>query len=342
MHREADSLTPPYTDSLPATGEHAEQSPPEELFIVGCYRSGTSLLRLMLGAHPNVFIPEETVFIPVFGRKLNHYVVDHELDIAVLVDDILEFLGKRAHWKSIPSREQILELAGPTPTYGDVVKAVIASMAGDKLRNLRYLGDKTPAYINSIFFLDNLFPSSKIINVVRDARDVAASVKKEPFWGGRTPMLVAEEWNQRILNGMLAERKLGPERVMTVRYEELVANPHDVLHGITEFLGLPYSDDMLEFYRTEAASALSRFDRHRKVTSPVSTASVGRYRKSLTPAEIETIEREAGNTLHTLGYQVDLENVLAFRPSEKFWDSVVRVFRMMSYQAVNLYKLKWR
>ena len=309
----------------------------KELFLVGCYRSGTSLLRLMLGAHPNIFIPEETIFIPIFGKKLSKYTTSLGLNVPKLVDDIITFLEKRAYWKSVPSRKRIMELVGPEPSYSDVIRAVIASTADDQLHQLKYLGDKTPAYMHSIFYIDHLFPSSKVINVVRDVRDIATSVKKEPFWGGRTPMLVAEEWNRWILNGILAERILGSERVLSVHYERLVESPRNVLQDIMKFLDLTYSDDMLEFYKTKEAESLSRFGRHRNVTTPVSTASVGRYKKSLSLKEIEAIERESGNTLLSLGYEVQVENILAFRRPEKFFDYTIRSLRMILNRTSNLY-----
>jgi hypothetical protein len=74
-----------------------------------------------------------------------------------------------------------------------------------------------------------------------------------------------------------------PERTIEIRYEQLVSEPAQVAERLAEYL---------ELEREPLESSLSKaFDR-----------SVGRYRKDLTPAQLEEVEAEAGELLNELGY----------------------------------------
>ncbi len=296
------------------------------LFIFGCYRSGTSLLRLILNAHPNIFIPEETQFIPHIGKVINKYGnLEKQENLNHLLRDICSLLRRKARWEKLPSPKRIKSFLPQKPNYADVIRGVILSMVDGDIKDLKYWGDKTPKYINSFQYLSQLYPDAKFINIIRDGRDVAASVKKEPFWGGRTPLMVAEEWNYRILNGLLGEISLGKKRFFTVQYERLVSNPETTLKEITDFLDIDFDKSMLMFYKTPSAKELSRFARHKNVMKPISTASVGRYKTVLTKKEIRIFENEAGNSLLALGYPVNPSSLIAVQTTFKLYDFLFRV-----------------
>lgn len=298
----------------------------QPLFIFGCYRSGTSLLRLILNAHSQIFLPEEALFLPVFGHKIEKYgSLEQVVNWDLLVRDILFFLKRKACWRHVPSFEQVVAFLPSEPSYQDVIRAVIFAAADKDVDSLAYWGDKTPVYINSLFYLNELFPDAKFINVVRDGRDVAASVKKEVAWGGRTPMAVAEEWSLRVLNGMLGERLIGIDRFLTVRYEALVSSPKKTLRRITDFLRIQYDNSMLAYHQTSSAQELARYNRHKNVARPISTCSVGRYKERLTEEEIAQFESVAGNTLLALGYDVHISP--GVRPVQVLKDYFPRVYR---------------
>ncbi len=308
------------------------------LFIFGCYRSGTSLLRLILNSHPKIFVPEETVFIPYIGANLEKYgCLAQRRNLMRLLQDILQILRKKSKWETVPDSQKILNFLTEDPDYAEVIRAVILAMAEGDISSLKYWGDKTPRYINSLQYLNFLYPNAKFINIVRDGRDVAASVKKEPFWGGRTPLMVAEEWNYRVLNGLLGELSLGPERFFTLQYEKLVSAPEDTLKDVVNFLDIEFDEKMLMFYKTSSAKKLTRFKRHKNVERPISTNSIARYKNMLTKKELEVFENEAGNTLLVLGYDVDIKYSRYMRVYHKLYDYVIRIFNgVMHFVAVKV------
>lgn len=306
------------------------------LFIFGCYRSGTSLLRLVLDAHPEIYIPEETVFIPRFFRQIKKYEKNWDMGGRDrLIKDILVFLKRKAHWESVPVIKEVTSLIGPSAKYQDVVRAIIIAASNSKFKKISYWGDKTPQYINSVLLLNRLFPDAMFINMVRDGRDVLASVKKEIAWGGHTPLMVAEEWNKRVLNGLLGEKLIGRKRFLTVRYESFVSSPESILRELIDFLGLGLSESMLEYYKLPAAKALSRFRHQRNVATPISTRSVGQYKQILSDDEISAFEREAGNALIAMGYATSEFTVTGTDPSDKLKDYIIRTYRGVRYRVLD-------
>jgi Sulfotransferase family len=78
------------------------------VFIVGCYRSGTSLLRLMLSAHPCISISSEGAYIDYVDSKLSSYGdLSDPKNLEALHRDISPFL-KEERWLSVPPFEIFL------------------------------------------------------------------------------------------------------------------------------------------------------------------------------------------------------------------------------------------
>jgi hypothetical protein len=96
-----------------------------------------------------------------------------------------------------------------------------------------------------IGFLDKLYPDCQVVHIVRHPRDVIASnrvkygKKKGAFYGGY--------WVQYVRSAELGGGRLGSDRFRTIRYEDLVADPENVLRDLIAWLGEAWSDDVLRF-----------------------------------------------------------------------------------------------
>src|SRR5262249_35446578 len=125
------------------------------IFIVGCGRSGTTLLRLMLDSHPAIAAGEETKFLtdlePIVGEhwRLLH---TYGFDRAWWLDRIRAF-------------------------YGGFLEEYATR------RGKRRWAEKTPGYTFHLAFLDELFPDAQYLHLIRDGRDVVASFRER--WGYR-------------------------------------------------------------------------------------------------------------------------------------------------------------
>ena len=178
--------------------------------------------------------------------------------------------------------------------------------------------DHTPTNFRRALTLLRLFPEARFVHLVRDGRAVAASLLPLD-WGPNNALHAAEFWMARCAAGLAAESQLGPDRVLRVRYEDLVGNPGPTLRGIASFAGLDYEPAMAEGSGLQPKRYHER--QHRLVGHPPDRSRMDGWQQSMTPRQIEIFEAEAGDFLTTLGY-VPLHGIRA-RPA-----TPVEVLRM--------------
>jgi hypothetical protein len=165
-------------------------------------------------------------------------------------------------------------------------------------------GDKTPAYLGHVGRLSTIWPDARFVVLVRDGRDVALSVMKVPF-GANNVWAAARSWAGAIRHGREAARRY-PGRVLTLRYEDLVARPAEEVPRVCAFLGLEYTPDMLAIEETDRAKVVEdQADWFTNVWAGITTDAVGKWRTDMTPHQQQVFERVAGEELRELGYETN-------------------------------------
>lgn len=278
------------------------------VFIVGCYRSGTSLLRLMLSAHSRISISSEGAYIYHVLPKLASYgdLTESE-NLEVLYRDALPLL-RDEQWVSEPPFDELLSWVRQYGAGWPSIMRFYGTWEGRVIgkRELVWWGDNAPYHVHNIPYFASLFPESRFILMIRDPRDVYTSIKVN--YKERYPLPdVISVWERALLDGLLAKSVVGAARMAEVRYEALVTRPRRQLEEICSFLGVQYEEHMLNYYESEAARALSRIPHHRNVVMPVSRGSVGSYRSALTEEEITEINRRVASPARCLGYVSEAE-----------------------------------
>ena len=267
------------------------------VFIVGCPRSGTTLLRLMLSAHSRISISSEGAYIYWLRSRLPSRV---KSDLKSLHRQIAPLLEREKFFRP-PGFDQLL---GWVEQFGADLHSVITfygtweARAAGKER-LAWWGDNAPYHVYHVPFFNHLFPKSKLILMVRDPRDVCASSKAALDYDLHTAV---GAWEKSLLDGVLAESSLGPERVRRLKYEDLVTAPHARLQDLCDFLGVDYDERMLNYNHSDAAKAVAQLEHHKNLLRPVFVTSIGRYRQLLTDEEIATIHRRLYSPMTCLGY----------------------------------------
>ena len=276
------------------------QSPP--VFIVGVGRSGTTILRLMLNAHPHLAIPYESNFLDKFAERCSAnngsicHLGWHELASELLGHDALH------KWDYCPTLEQLLERIdeGQAVSVAEAVRHLYTAYA--EHHGKRRWGDKS-SYIDGIPTIARLFPDCQFIHIVRDGRDVANSVLKLD-WGPRDLLEAASWWADHVWLCRRLGTLLGPERYCEVKYEELVENPKTELSRLCDFLGEEFSPAMLEYHTSTSTYIPNETrDLHRNTDKPPMTSRCYAWKSKLSAAQVSAFHRYAGRILDELGYE---------------------------------------
>jgi hypothetical protein len=293
----------------------AERAPAP--FIVGVPRSGTTMLRLMLDAHPDLAIPPETYFVTNLIEAA---------DGGAGPDQLANVLVGHRRWGDLGIDESELRrrlAAIGEPDGGDAVRVAFGLYAEG--RGKPRWGDKTPAYLTNIAEIGGALPEARFVHLIRDGRDVALSVLRmpeadRPMRNPDTVGLVATRWSRRIER---ARRQAeGLDHYLEVRFEDLVAKPEGVLRRVCGFVELDYRPELLDYHsgageRLEeinrelagrddlpAQTAAGRTEPHALTSQPPARDRIGTWREEMSPEQLAEFEAEGGEMLRELGYEL--------------------------------------
>ena len=282
------------SEPVPAT------APP--VFVVGCGRSGTTLLRLMLDAHSELAIPGETHFLITLWQDRRRFESPNgRLDAEALVRSAMSSHQFR-YW-DVPEGT-VLRRVDALPSdagFADAIGALYMAYA-DEHRKRRW-GDKTPQYVRSIPTLARVFDGSRFVHVIRDGRDVALSYLSLR-WGPPNVWRAARVWRDDVTAGRRAGEALGPARYLEVRYERLVAEPAATLREVCAFLGLTFEPGMLDYHVAGSERLGGRPDRAGNHGSSIRPPTQGLrdWRTEMPADQVRAFESVAGPMLTELGY----------------------------------------
>ena len=275
------------------------------VFIVGCPRSGTTLLQRMIDAHPQIAITPETHWIPrYFQGRIG--VTPDGVVTAELIDRLLEY---ERFSKLEIDRATLQTLIGSSPKllYSSFVSKLFDLYGQAQGKAL--VGDKTPAYVEKLPMLHELWPHAKIVHLIRDGRDVCLSLRnwsrgektcgRFSSWAEDPIATVAFWWKRLVQVGQENGAVLGSKLYYELRYESLVQNPEQECSALCEFLGLKYHQAMLRFFegRTRKEPGLNSKDAWLPPTPGLRD-----WTKEMPLAEVERFEAAAGDLLAALGY----------------------------------------
>jgi hypothetical protein len=276
------------------------------IFVVGCPRSGTTLLTLMLHAHSRIAVPPETRFLVQAFRAQRRF---GDLSRPEGRARLARFVVDRRRSKTADLRldRDVLRSAvtKAPPTLGSALGAVYRSYAA--AQGKPRWGDKRPVYFQSVDAIRALFPDAQFVHLVRDGRDCMASLKRMPWWH-RDAVESLALWTQAVDYGERAARRLPAGTWPQLRYEDLVTDPRAALESLCAFLGEAFEDAMLEPHRV-AEQVPDRKSWHAATRSAVTADRVGAHLDGLDPWEAALAHVVAGRRLRRLGYEAPVRAV---------------------------------
>lgn len=272
------------------------------IFVVGCPRSGTTMLQLMLHAHPRIAIPPETRFLLAAYQRRRNFGDLRDPDRRRA---LAEWITGREATRFVdlgldPARVTAEIVAGP-PTLGSALGIIFRAYAG-RFGKPRW-GDKRPAYVNNLDIVLRLFPDAQIVNIVRDGRDCVASLKEMP-WHKADIYHSISAWAQAVDHARRARRRLGPESFYHLRYESLVHDPAGELAALCEFLGEEYDGAMTRPADVAPIAVPLQKTWHARTHADVNEERVGSWARRLAPWELALCETVLGDRLRAEGYEL--------------------------------------
>lgn len=297
----------------------------EYSFLLSSERSGSNLCLRLMDSHPEVCAPPAAQLFPTLTNALHRYgdLMQRENWIR-LVDSAVE-LHRACFgcWEKYPQAEEILEVID-LPTLGAILRYIHTEEA--KAQDKQRLFIKVHQAYEYGDFLQAEFPEARYIYLVRDPRDMALSWKKTAGLRGGV-MRAANIWqrDQQALRELVSQ--LGAQQVLMITYEELISEAVPVLQRVCAFLGLLYSETMLEFHqKTTTKRNVEQIVAWKNLSKPLISSNSGKYLQGLSAEELRYVEAMCGSEMVAFGYQsetdasvADIETLAAYLKPLEPW-----------------------
>jgi hypothetical protein len=274
------------------------------LFIVGCPRSGTTLLRRMIDAHQQIAITRETHWIAKRFERRQGVTPD-----GLVTPELLSWLLSDEKFTRMGIGQDELEglVASEEPVSYSTFVTGVFDLYG-KGQGKRLVGDKTPGYVRRIPTLHALWPEARFVHLIRDGRDVSLSAinwsrayklaRRYSTWTEDPTTTAAVWWEWHVRLGREDGGSLAPKLYHEVRYEELVSRPAKTCETLCDFLDIPYDEGIFRFH--ERLPDPRFYVKHKK-WRPIFTG-LRDWRTQMPAQDLERFEAAAGELLEELGY----------------------------------------
>jgi hypothetical protein len=272
--------------------------------MIGTQRSGSNLLRLMLNQlkdvsapHPPHILERLMPLLPAYGD------LNMVSNFEKLIEDVCTLVETNpVPWTGVVLDRQVILARCVEPTLPEITRVVYELKAESEGANVWMC--KSMANIRFADDLEKYNRKPLYVHLFRDGRDVALSFKKA-IVGEKHIYHIARQWKQEQDASIDLYEKLGSDRVIRLRYEDLLQNPQAELKRLCAFLGIAYSDAAMSYHESDESRETANSGlMWQNVVKPVLADNHNKFLKELSEEDIRIFERVAGDTLEKLGYQL--------------------------------------
>ncbi len=233
------------------------------VFLVGSMRSGSTMLRLILDSHPSIAIGPETGFMRAVQAT----------------KEIPNFTPGRGWYRQLGWTDEEFD-ARLREFYDGTFRRYAAEQGKPRW------GEKTPFHTGHIAAMADLFPDSVFVGIVRHPGAVARSLEKNFHYTFADAVSYWAGTNLDLVRGGAA---LGA-RFALCRYEDLVSDSEPVLRSLTEFLGEPWSPDLLAHHQVQREKGAPRVTNGSTVTrDPIDAARAERWADTMAAEDSQAL-----------------------------------------------------
>lgn len=288
----------------------ATQSAAGAIFIVGCQRSGTTLVRQMCCGHPALDVMPETHLMPLLAGRGRVLAQLGRRGLAAWLQRTLPAVNGTWQRPEMASRlTAACRALAESPTRGAADAAGSTSVFAAWLAAWREVcqarpGEKTPSHVYYLPALLTAFPDAQAVVMHRDPRAAGCSewLKHRSIAAPNRRFgwfRFAVRWASSVAVASDGERHFGADRVLQLRYEQLLAEPEATARRLSGFLGVPFDPGMLDvgqvnssYRQGESADALQG----------VVSAPDDRWKEHLSRDTVRRLEHKVGPWMQRLGY----------------------------------------
>jgi hypothetical protein len=257
-------------------------------FILGCPRSGTTMLQQALNRHSQIIIPAETKYFFSFlghcgacqHRHLQRINADLGIDLPLPGGAVKTLSDARSFYSQMAYRYQ--ERLGR--------------------KQIVYFGEKTPEHTGFVPQIRQCFPKAKFVLIYRDGRDVALSMTKVP-WMHNDLYVSFAVWLYYYYHQVQIRRDHSLN-LYCIKYEDLVVSPLSELRALTDFLGLPFEPALADGYGNREGVPQREYPWKSRALERISQDRIGMWRRELPLDKVRVLERFGGGALQSLGYDL--------------------------------------
>jgi hypothetical protein len=286
------------------------------IFVVGNSRSGTTMMGRVLGRHPEVFTLGELHFFEQLwsapdGERILSRTEAVRLAARLLCIQRDGYLNQSRPDHFYREAERLLASLPPRDlTPAKIFEVFLVSEAEKNGKTIPC--DQTPRNVFYIGEILALYPEARVINMVRDPRDVLLSQKRKwkrrflgagdiPFrevvrsWANYHPITISKLWNAST---SAAGRHAGDPRVHLLRFEDLVNDPESATRQVCEFAGLSFEENMLFVPQVGSSSGLDHPEQR-----GIDRDRAGSWKRGgLSSTELFLCQKIAGGPMQRYGY----------------------------------------
>jgi len=293
---------------------------PSTIFIVGNSRSGTTMMSRMLGMTPEVFSFRELHFFQRLCSKKNITRLLSKKEAINLLTKLMCTQREGIYTNNPPEKycNEAENIVNKIPDKillpYNIHKAYLNYEAKEHRKSIPC--EQTPFYVFYIGEILKFYPNAKIINMIRDPRDVLLSQKrkckrqfygttnipiplKESFrtWLNYHPVTISKLWNASI---SAAHKYSNNNQVYFLRFEDLVEDPEHQIHKLCNFIGIPFGKHMIEVPQVGSSNYPDQPDK-----KGIDKERIGSWKKhGLNLTEIFLCQRITSSLMNKYGYSI--------------------------------------